>query len=74
MDTSFITEQQERYFETLEGPQLVPPTIFLPKERDDALHVIKELLYLIRNETLRLDFVTHARDQLCEVLDLIERS
>lgn len=74
MDISFIGKQQAKYNEILEGPEIVPSNIFLPKDRDAALYVVKSLLYYIRKETLRNDYVTGASNQIGEVLDLIERS
>ena len=72
--TDFIEKQRAEFSKEFEGPRLVPTNIFLPKHRTDALRMIAALLYSIRDDALRLDFVTSAYDEITEVIDLIERS
>jgi hypothetical protein len=69
-----IREQRDKHDETLEGARLVPPDYFLPKDKHDALRALAELIYSVRRETLRMDYVTPANEELDEILDLIERS
>ena len=55
-------------------PRIVPPDMFLPRDRDDALRAIAELLYATIEYNASFDYVTCYISELREILDLIERS
>lgn len=63
----------EQHCETHDGPQIVPRTVFLPRDRDAALRMIAEFLHFaIRNENI--NYVTSVGPEIEEIIDLIERS
>lgn len=68
-----INKQRREYERDLEGPRLVTPSFFLSKDRETVLHEVRELLFAIREET-KLDYITNTRNEIDELIDLIERS
>ena len=69
-----IKSQAAKHFDTFELPRVVPPTLFLPKDRDAALRGVADILHHIHQNSMRWDYMTSAPDEVLELIDLIERS
>lgn len=56
------------------GPS-INPSVFMPRNRDDALSLVKyELYHLLEHLLLQPDFDTYAIIQIRTIIDCIERS
>lgn len=71
-----VFEQQRQKWEpgSKEQPRVIPRTLFLPKNRDEALRMIADALYDIDDENCMSDRHTYYSQEIRELLDLIERS
>lgn len=73
-ELSIFEKQRTKHEQDYNAPRVVPPTLFLPKNRDEALRMIAEALYAIDDENSMSDRHTCYSQEIRELLDLIERS